>query len=64
MGSKLFNSFESIKALEKTLNHALLKLQRLPENNEQHQKEWKSRSRDHNPEALTHCSQLTPQLQP
>ena len=60
----LIHSFKPIKALSQIVNGAFLMLQRLPENNEEHQQERKSRCRDHDPEAITHCSLMSCQLQP
>ena len=35
------DTFESLELLDQILNGAVLLLQRLPENNKQHQQEWK-----------------------
>ena len=50
------DTFESLELLDQILNGAVLLLQRLPENNEQHQQEWKSSCGDDDPEPFTHCS--------
>ena len=49
-------TFEFLELLHQILNGAILLLQRLPENNEQHQQEWKSSCGDDEPEPIAHCS--------
>ena len=48
------DTFEFLELLHQILNGAILLLQRLPENNEQHQQEWKSSCGDDDPEPIAH----------